>query len=230
MSERTFEEKVFLKQASDELFNLSRRAFISNTLSRRVRSAVYADTGLRELATTIRYEISNIATDILNLINSYKKFYNISDASNKDVYEKLSNAVKEFRKEMDFKYGWTPDEEVGPFSAVVNISKDLIRTCDKINDFNNLAYKIESSEETKFNTATAESIIKENMKLETFSNELENIEAEMKTKNVSVYSPEYGKIISKRLKALKGEVLSIVNKYFGQSSRLGEFNVMKSVF
>jgi hypothetical protein len=228
MSEHTFEEKVFLKHASDEFFNLSRKMFISNTLSRRIRTAVYADTGLRELATNIRYEISNIATDILNLINNYKKFYNISDASNKDVYEKLSKAVKEFRIEMKLEH--SIDEETGPFNAVVTICKDLIKTCDRINDFNNLAYKIESSEETKFNTATAESIIKENMQLHSFCNELEKIEAEMKTKNISVYSPEYGKIISKRLKALKGEVLSIVNKYFGQSSRLGEFNIMKSVF
>ena len=42
-------------------------------------------------------------------------------------------------------------------------------------------------------------------------------------------SPEYGKAVFKRLRAMKADVLSATNKYLGANSKFKEFKVMDIV-
>ena len=53
----------------------------------------------------------------------------------------------------------------------------------------------------------------------------DNVEKELNTKKIDPYSPEYGKLIIKRLNSFKADVISAFNKYFGKNSVFSEFNL-----
>jgi hypothetical protein len=229
MENYSFEEKMFLKNLANE-FGATTNEMRCKTYSysRRVRSAAYSNR-LREFVTQIRYDIKDCSANILQMINNYKSFYNEPDISNKEAFEKLIDKINKFRIEV-LKYDNNYVNMDTPFDSVLTFAKNLIKTSDKIIEFDNLAHKVEETEDTKFNTTTAENIIKDAIGddgyTSKFDSELQKIENEFKSKNVDMFSADYWKMCSKRLRAFKAEVYSIVNKYFGQSSKLGEFHLM----
>lgn len=229
METLSFEEAMFLKNLCNDFAvttqDLNGKAF---TYPRRIRPATYSDK-LREFVTTVRYDIKETSTNILEMINKYKNFYNEPNLSNKEAFEKIIEKINSFRRNV-LKYGENYVDINTPFDSVLKFAKVIIKTCDRIIEFDNMAHKVEETEETKFNKTTAEAILKSSVENDGWTrcidNEFEKIESEFKAKNIDVYSPDYWKLCSKRLRAVKSEVYSIVNKYFGQSSKLGEFHLM----
>ena len=114
-----------------------------------------------------------------------------------------------------------------PFSKVVSSMNTALRTINNQIEFIRTSYKVADSNDERFNKASVKSILKEDSVIVYNSDwsELERIEMDLNTKKIDPYSPEYGKLIIKRLNSFKADIISAFNKYFGKNSVFAEFNL-----
>ena len=223
-SKFTFDQQIFLRSLVDDLSSIST---MSGTyrISRRIRSLVYSDNGLREASTTIKFGMANAANGLIECIERYRKEFNSTGKSLIEDYFSMKKTIADFSEERELK--WYTSYE--PVNDIIRNIRGIIKTCDNINEFTQLAYRVDSLPETKFAKASANSIVEFESQFggcipcdcEDFNKIISNDE--------KINSPEYGKNICKRVKALKSEILSIANKYFGKNSKLSEFNIMDKI-
>ena len=220
MSEMTMGDKIFIKQCLDEYNYHAYHSIIPFTVIRRIPGAAMKGDELKELSVITRSSLMNSSSDIYKLFNAYKNKFN-PNASIKEIAEEIA---KEHLKTMNPEYSHNvPD----PFSKAISSVNDALRTINNQIEFIRASYKVADSNDERFNKATVKSILKE----DTFSSyesswsEIERIEAELNTKKVDPYSPEYGKLIIKRLNSFKADIISAFNKYFGKNSVFAEFNL-----
>ena len=131
---------------------------------------------------------------------------------------------KEHLKTMNREYSYdVPD----PFSKAISSVNSALRTINNQIEFIRASYKVADSNDERFNKATVKSILKEDATSSYNSSwsEIEKIEEELNAKKVDPYSPEYGKLIIKRLNSFKADIISAFNKYFGKNSVFAEFNL-----
>lgn len=220
MSEMTMEDKIFVKQCLDEYNYHVYNSIIPFTVIRRIPGAAMKGDELKELSVITRSSLMNSSSDIYKLFNAYKNKFK-PNASIKEIAEEIA---KEHLKTMNPEHSYNvPD----PFSKAISSVNSALRTINNQIEFIRASYKVADSNDERFNKATVKSILKED-KVSSYDSswsEIERIEAELNTKKVDPYSPEYGKLIIKRLNSFKADIISAFNKYFGKNSVFAEFNL-----
>ena len=220
MSEMTMEDKIFIKQCLDEYNHHVYNNIIPFSIIRRIPGAAMKGDELKELSVITRSSLMNSSSDIYKLFNAYKNRFK-PNASIKEIAEEIA---KEHLKTMNPEYSHNVSD---PFSKAVSSVNSALRTINNQIEFIRASYKVADSNDERFNKATVKSILKEDT-VSTYDSswsEIERIEAELNTKKVDPYSPEYGKLIIKRLNSFKADIISAFNKYFGKNSVFAEFNL-----
>ena len=220
MSEMTMEDKIFIKQCLDEYNYHAYNNIIPFSIIRRIPGAAMKGDELKELSVIMRSSLMNSSSDIYKLFNAYKNKFK-PNASIKEIAEEIA---KEHLKTMNREYSYdVPD----PFSKAISSVNSALRTINNQIEFIRTSYKVADSNDERFNKATVKSIFKEDATSSYNSSwsEIEKIEKELNAKKVDPYSPEYGKLIIKRLNSFKADVISAFNKYFGKNSVFVEFNL-----
>ena len=220
MSEMTMEDKIFIKQCLDEYNYHAYNNIIPYSIIRRISSAAMKGDELKELSVITRSSFMNSSSDLYKLFNAYKNKFK-PNASIKEIVEEMS---KEHLKTMNREYSYdVPD----PFSKAISSVNSALRTINNQIEFIRTSYKVADSNDERFNKATVKSILKEDATSSYNSSwsEIEKIEEELNAKKVDPYSPEYGKLIIKRLNSFKADIISAFNKYFGKNSVFAEFNL-----
>lgn len=220
MSEMTMEDKIFIKQCLDEYNYHVYNNIIPFTVIRRIPGAAMKGDELKELSVITRSSLMNSSSDIYKLFNAYKNRFK-PNASIKEIAEEIA---KEHLKTMNPEYSHNVSD---PFSKAISSVNSALRTINNQIEFIRASYKVADSNDERFNKATVKSILKEDT-VSTYDSswsEIERIEAELNTKKIDPYSPEYGKLIIKRLNSFKADIISAFNKYFGKNSVFAEFNL-----
>lgn len=220
MSEMTMEDKIFIKQCLDEYNYHAYNSIIPFTVIRRIPGAAMKGDELKELSVITRSSLMNSSSDLYKLFNAYKNKFK-PNASIKEIAEEIA---KEHLKTINNEYSNNvPD----PFSKAISSVNSALRTINNQIEFIRTSYKVADSNDERFNKATVKSILKEDATCSypTSWSEIEKIEEELNAKKVDPYSPEYGKLIIKRLNSFKADVISAFNKYFGKNSVFAEFNL-----
>ena len=220
MSEMTMEDKIFVKQCLDEYNYHVYNNIIPFTIIRRIPGAAMKGDELKELSVITRSSLMNSSSDIYKLFNAYKNKFN-PNASIKEIAEEIA---KEHLKTMNPEYSHNVSD---PFSKAISSVNNALRIINNQIEFIRASYKVADSNDERFNKATVKSILKEDTvsSYDSSWSEIERIEAELNTKKVDPYSPEYGKLIIKRLNSFKADIISAFNKYFGKNSVFAEFNL-----
>jgi len=220
MSEMTMEDKIFVKQCLDEYNYHTYNNIIPFTVIRRIPGAAMKGDELKELSVITRSSLMNSSSDIYKLFNAYKNKFK-PNASIKEIAEEIA---KEHLKTINPEYSRNVSD---PFSKAISSVNSALRTINNQIEFIRASYKVADSNDERFNKATVKSILKEDTvsSYDSSWSEIERIEAELNTKKVDPYSPEYGKLIIKRLNSFKADVISAFNKYFGKNSVFAEFNL-----
>lgn len=220
MSEMIMEDKIFIKQCLDEYNHHAYNSIIPFTVIRRIPGAAMKGDELKELSVITRSSLMNSSSDLYKLFNAYKNKFK-PNASIKEIAEEIA---KEHLKTINNEYSNNvPD----PFSKAISSVNSALRTINNQIEFIRTSYKVVDSNDERFNKVTVKSILKEDAACSypTSWSEIEKIEEELNAKKVDPYSPEYGKLIIKRLNSFKADVISAFNKYFGKNSVFAEFNL-----
>lgn len=244
------DEKIFMKTIYDEIGSLHN--FPVYQINNRIRGAAMVDGGLKNLSVGMKINLSNYVEDLKSAVNRYANHKKITDKSFKEQLMSMMNDVKTFIDEVGLnpistfeKRGikptaivnveykpYTTNIEVGtaPISNIVDGFKRLIKTCDHNITFINTTYNLRP--DPRYGETSISRIMSEQGRDGVFCitkefdwNNIEEMEKTFKSKGVELFSPEYGKLITKRLRAFKAEVISSMNKYFGSQSVFAEFKI-----
>ena len=221
----TIEDKIFVKQIMDEYNYL---CFNSNDLSRsiarRVPAAAMKGAELKELSVIMRSNMMSGSTNIYKLFTAYKTKMK-PNATLKEIASELYNIHSNPSKDDPRNHAYISE----PLSKAVSGVNMMLRIINCQIEFIRSTYKVVDATDERFNKASVKTVLNENEKLCLYDNsywtELETIEKELEAKEVDPYSPEYGKLIIKRLNSFKADVISAFNKYYGKNSVFAEFEL-----
>ena len=182
----------------------------------------------------MRYGISTTANDVYDCISKYAQFRKI-DIESKPLVEIYGMMIEEFREMFLCEYD---KDYVGSLLGTMRIDgilrniKTFIKKCDDIINFIQYTYRLEAQKDERFEKIS----LKAMLDIYSGTNSASWTEDIMPTEeNGKTYvendklSPEYGKLVCKRIRAMKADVLSAANKYFGKNSKLSSFNLMDIV-
>lgn len=231
MGKYTFDEELFWHGIEGDLCEI-RGCLNSFHIARRLRVLLCKNEGLRNASTTIKFNYSIVANNIVDMLERYRHFTKKPETLGyKDIYMMFAEDYKAYKIEKAVDKTCVYGTDIAIFSNIVENVKNLVSTCDKINEFTQLAYRVDTIPETKFTKTTPKDIMQFDM-----SSAASAIAGNFDDNKVfdtmdveDVNSQEYGKMMCKRTKALKAEILSMANKYFGKNSKLGEFNIMDHI-
>ena len=231
MENMNFEEAMFIKNIQSELNYLHGMNTIKYN-TRRLRALIYSGTGLREFVTCLKFAYSTFSKELGEIIDEFREYYEIPESENtKQVFIKMIEKINKMLHEL-----YNDDASEKKYVAcnviddIIELTKYFIKQCDRINEFTQLVYRVEASDETKYNKTTANDIVKyESTYVGSIDGDCKTLDEIMKTTNVDRNSQEFGKIICKRCKMIKNEVISLVNKYFGKNSKYSDFNIIQKI-
>ena len=225
MADMKIEDKIFIKQIIDEYNYL---CYNSNEFSRcvvrRVPGAAMKGSDLKELSVITRSTMLNNSTDIYKLFTAYKNRMK-PNASLKDVATEIYNIHANVDDRKNESY------IAEPLSKAVSTINSILRIINSQIEFIRTSYKVADSNDERYNKATVKSIFKINEESNMYNSdlctwgEIEKIEKDLNAKKIDPYSPEYGKLIIKRLNTFKADIISAFNKYYGKNSVFAEFNL-----
>lgn len=229
-----FADKFFLKNLYEDVKYSYNNTIAGRDLSAKIKKAAYSNNGIKEICSLMRYGISTTANDFYDCISKYAQFRKI-DIESKPLVEIYGMMIEEFREMFLCEYD---KDYVGSFLGTMKIDgilrniKTFIRKCDDIINFIQYTYRLEAQKDERFEKISLKAM------LDIYSGTNGAIWTEdiMPTEeNGKSYvendklSPEYGKLVCKRIRAMKADVLSAANKYFGKNSKLASFNLMDIV-
>lgn len=229
-----FADKFFLKNLYEDVKFSYNNTIAGRDLSAKIKKAAYSNNGIKEICSLMRYGISTTANDIYDCISKYAQFRKI-DIESKPLVEIYGMMIEEFREMLLCEYD---KDYVGSLLGTMKIDgilrniKTFIRKCDDIINFIQYTYRLEAQKDERFEKISLKAM------LDIYSGTNSAIWTEdiMPTEeNGKSYvendklSPEYGKLVCKRIRAMKADVLSATNKYFGKNSKLASFNLMDIV-
>lgn len=244
----TMDEKIFMKIISDDLNELCFNYVNFNSYSQKIKSSAMIDGGLKTLSVRFRSNIINYVDDIKNLVSKFAIKKNLTNKTFKEQLELMIDAVEKFKSEIsiDQESYENIDKKVQisytanvnrynrpvsiPIYEIVNGFRKLIKSCNHNINFINTAYNVrpdprfgDTSTKRLFTSEMSENYYEYNPEFNW--RDIDNMEKEMAEKNVEMFSPENGKLVAKKMRAFKADVISTMNKYFGQSTVFSEFNI-----
>ena len=229
-----FADKFFLKNLFEDLKYSNLNTIAGRDLSAKIKKAAYSNNGIKEICSLMRYGISTTANDVYDCISKYAQFRKIYIES-KPLVEIYGMMIEEFREMFLCEYD---KDYVGSLLGTMRIDgilrniKTFIKKCDDIINFIQYTYRLEAQKDERFEKIS----LKAMLDIYSGTNSASWTEDIMPTEeNGKTYvendklSPEYGKLVCKRIRAMKADVLSAANKYFGKNSKLASFNLMDIV-
>lgn len=214
----TFDDKLVLKTINDD-FTYELCSDTMFRYRRKIRPAAYAKDVMESLATSFRFEIANTARIINEDIERYANHFKVK-GNLKEILSMINDDVADWKK--------LDNVNCGRIYLIDNITtlasnfRLIIKECDKINEFTQMAYRVSEQKDHRFNDITAKDILVDNEAV--FSRMFNEIEKQV-PKDIDVYSQEYGKIVCKKVKAFKAMAISTINKYFGKNSKLADLGI-----
>lgn len=222
MSELTFDDKIFIKQCLDEYGYYVYNNMIPVSIIRRIPGAAMKGEELKELSVLTRSGMMNMSTDLYKLCNAYKNRFKKNGTIKEVITELAERYAEQYHQNTDYTLYMSD-----PLSRAVSSVNSALRTINNQIEFIRSSYKVMDSNDERFNKANVKTILKEESatSFEPCWGEIERIEADLNQKQIDPYSPEYGKLIIKRLNSFKADIISAFNKYFGKNSVFAEFNL-----
>ncbi len=229
-----FADKFFLKNLFEDLKYSQNNTIAGRDLSAKIKKAAYSNNGIKEICSLMRYGISTTANDIYDCISKYAQFKKI-DIESKPLVEIYGMMIDEFREMFLCEYD---KEYVGSLLSAMRIDsilrniKTFIRKCDDIINFIQYTYRLEAQKDERFEKISLKAMLDIYSGTNSAFWTEDIIPTEENGKSYvenDKLSPEYGKIVCKRIRAMKADVLSAANKYFGKNSKLVSFNLMDIV-
>lgn len=247
-----FNEIIFLKSLDDDWNNCSINLI---PFARSVKSAAFVDGGkLKALSVSMHIELERGSRELSELLEKFCNRYNVpSTKSTSEKFKAVTDKLKEFtdvvmvdRMSTNPEYSklcdkprrstWGEfDGTYRPIFNLINSAKSVLRACDSSIAFVNSMYKVDTVKDTRYDETTSQKALG-NLKNVTdgWSGYCENfnydeIEKYAADNKIDMGTPEYNKLIVKRLRAFKQDTISTLNKYFGKNSRFADLNIMDAI-
>lgn len=243
------DEKIFMKIVSDEYGSICHGYINFFTYCQKIKSSAMLEGGLKNLSVRIRTNFANYVDDLKSLVAKFAEKKGLTNKTFKEQLEALINAVEEFETELALSHDVVKSDNVqvthnvnicrynrplnNPIYEIAQGFRKLIKTCDHNINFINTTYNMRP--DPRYGETTTKRIVKsefaDNYEYNSEFNwqNLENLEADLSAKKIDMFSPEYGKLITKKLRAFKADMISAMNKYFGTSTVFAEFNIPELV-
>lgn len=221
----TFDQQMIIKAISDDI--RYEVASVGYAYRRKIRPAAYAEKAMENLATSFKFQIANNAKVLNDCIENYKNTFKF-EGDAKSVIEALDNDIRELigKNELGYNISGTPIACISSFASGI---RDILRECDKIVEFTQMAYRTTEQKDHRFGDIEIKEILEDSHHvLDDSLGEktiFDRIEKEL-PKNTDIYSQEFGKNICKKIRAFKAMTISTLNKYFGKNSKLADLGIV----
>lgn len=247
-----FNEIIFLKSLDDDWNSCSVNLC---PFARSVKSAAFVDGGkLKALSVNMHIELERGSRELSELLDKFCNRYNVSSSkSTSEKFKAITDKLKEFTDTlMVDRLSSSPEfsklcdkprrsnfgEYDGTYRPIFNLiisAKSVIRACDSSIAFVNSMYKIDTVKDTRYDETTSQKAL-ENLKtinsgylMCTNGFDYDEIEKYAADNKIDMGTPEYNKLIVKRIRAFKQDTISTLNKYFGKNSRFADLNIMDAI-
>lgn len=225
MAERTIEDKIFIKQCIDEYDYLCNYQPVGSGVVRRVPNAAMKGTELKELSVIIRNKLMTTSMEVNKVINAYKTRF-CPKATLSETIKLMIAESAELHNPEHPEWAWT--RYSSPFATVVSGTNAALRTINFQIEFIRATYKVADANDERWNKASVRSMLDtdvNNYDWESCWRDIAKIEEDLIKEKIDPYSPEYGKLIIKRLNSFKADIISGFNKYYGRNSVFAELNL-----
>ena len=214
----SFENEFYLKNLYDDLCYYD-NAYSIRTLSTKIKRAAYTDEGIKELCSIVRFLISHTASEFYETLVKYAEYKNIdiNTTTPYNLYFKLLEDISTTCNKDGNNPKFSNFIERTSISCLIETIKSFIRRCNETIEFIQFSYRIDGQTDERFSKMSLQKMLES---LSPYGD---------KDVTNDKLSPEYGKVVCKRLRAMKADVLSATNKYLGANSKFKEFKVMDIV-
>lgn len=223
----SFSEKLDIKNLRDDIYALG-MILPDKFHGRRLNHIILMNDNIREYITNFKLNTVEFHNSLIDILRRFKKFTNSSSEDFITLISEYENFAKKFNEyaqknqdNSDFNFGGIPLMSNTILLLIRNV-KDCIHRCDRLYDCAQTAYKVESQSEPKYTKATAETIVKTFLVENSCCGESNNDE-------YSKLDLSDNKIVCKNIKAVKNDIISIINKYFGKNSEFGALDIMNKI-
>lgn len=250
---RNIDEKIFMKTIYDELSCLNNTIGFGN-YAQKIKSAAMVNGELKNLSVRLKNAIVNYVEDFKKVVNRYANHKKITNKSFKEQVCTMYEDIESFCKELDSeaingynKLGTKVNNiEMSvqkcvyiytylPITDIANGFNKLIKSCDHNMNFITSAFGIRP--DSRYGDTTIKRLLTQEAidNYESYSSELnwhniDECEKKISAENkVDLFSPENGKLVVKKIRAFKADVISLMHKYFGPQSVFAEFNIPELV-
>lgn len=197
-----------------------------NAYGRLIKTSAYRDT-LKEVAMNLKVQLTDDSESFFNYLKTYAKFRKLNEnATVAEIYQTYLEDCEVYCKENNNKF----DQWVSPLYRFITDINHLIKTINRQIDFIRSTYKIEESNDTRFNKTTAEKVYATREALESWSDDIEQGCAHEKTNalkstNKDVFTDDAGRLICKKLNSFKSDLINNFNRTFGDKSVYAELKL-----
>lgn len=223
----SFAEKLDIKNLRDDVYALS-NVLPDKFQGRRLNHIILMNDSIREYITNFKLNTAEFHNSLIDILRRFKKFTNSSSEDFITLLSEYEDFAKKFNEGfqknqncfVDYSFKMMPLISNTILSLIGNV-KDCVHRCDRLYDCAQTAYKVEAQSEPKYTKATAETIVK------TFlSGDQQYCYNESNNDKLDLSD---NKIVCKNIKAVKNDMISIVNKYFGKNSEFGALDIMNKI-
>ena len=222
----TFDQQMVLKAIGDDI--RYEVPSIGYTYRKKIRPAAYAEKAMENLATSLKFEIANVAKVLNDCIENYKNTFKFEGGA-KSTIEAITSDIRDMMGEDAYKnyISTTPIPSISSFATNI---RDILKECDKIVEFTQMAYRTAEQKDHRFGDIDIKEILEDShhvLSTEYYNEKsiFDNIEKEL-PKGTDIYSQEFGKNICKKVRAFKAMTISTLNKYFGKNSKLADLGIV----
>ena len=193
--------------------------------NRLIKTSAYRDT-LKEISMNLKVQLTDDSESFFNYLKTYAKFRGLNEnATVAEIYQAYLEDCEEYCKENDNKF----DQWVSPLYKFITDINSLIKTINRQIDFIRSTYKIEESNDTRFNKTTAEKLYVAREAIELWGYDIEQGAQErtnsLKSTNKDVFTDDAGRLICKKLNSFKSDLINNFNRTFGDKSVYAELKL-----
>ena len=193
--------------------------------NRLIKTSAYRDT-LKEISMNLKVQLTDDSESFFNYLKTYAKFRGLNEnATVAEIYQAYLEDCEEYCKENDNKF----DQWVSPLYKFITDINGLIKTINRQIDFIRSTYKIEESNDTRFNKTTAEKLYATREAIELWGYDIEQGAQErtnaLKSTNKDVFTDDAGRLICKKLNSFKSDLINNFNRTFGDKSVYAELKL-----
>jgi len=224
----SFENEFFLKNIYDDLCYYN-NAYSMRVLSSKIKRAAYSNEGIKELCSIVRFLISHTTSEFYETLVKYAEYKNvdINTTTPYNLYFKLIEDISVTCNKDGTNPRFSNFIERTSISCLIETIKSFIRRCNETIEFIQFSYRIDGQTDERFSKMSLQKMLES---LDSYGSfDLDEVKEKDKIVTTDKLSPEYGKVVCKRLRAMKADVLSATNKYLGPNSKFKEFKIMDIV-